>query len=325
MRILVTGGGGFIGSHLSRRLLADGHVVSVVDNEFNGRRECVPSGASFLRADVTRLAEVEPVFVQGLDAVCHLAGQVSIVRSFTDPVADLRTNVEGTLRILQLCLKHQVPRLLYASSMTAYGSRGVVPTPETEPLQPNSYYGITKSAGERFVHATAERPDLDFAFNVTSLRMFSVYGPGQALDNPYQGVLGIFIGQLLRNEPITIFGDGEQTRDFVYIDDVVDGWVRALDNPAAHGGIFNLGSGRSLSINQLAEYAIAAFGHPRGGYKIIYDATRPGEQPRVQADIRRARTILGWEPRTSFESGLAETIRWGRGSYARDPIVVAAG
>jgi UDP-glucose 4-epimerase len=222
-------------------------------------------------------------------------------------------------------LKHQVPRLLYASSMSAYGNRGVIPTPETEPLQPNSYYGITKGAGEQFVHATAERSDLGFAFNVTSLRMFSVYGPGQALDNPYQGVLGIFIGKLLRNEPITIFGDGEQTRDFVYIDDIVDGWVRALDNPAAHGGIFNLGSGRSLSIKQLAEHAIVAFGHPRGGYEIIYGAARPGEQSRVQADIRRAQTILGWEPRTSFESGLAETIRWGRSSYSGDPTDVAAG
>lgn len=316
MNVLVTGGAGFIGSHLSRRLLADGHAVTVVDNESNGRRECVPSGATYVRADVVRPLEVEPVFASGLDAVCHLAGQVSIIRAFTDPVADLRTNVEGTLQILQLCLKHKVPRLIYASSMTAYGNGGIVPTPETEPLQPDSYYGITKSAGERFVHATAGRPDLDFAFNVTSLRMFSVYGPGQALDNPYQGVLGIFIGKVLRQEPITIFGDGEQTRDFVYIDDIVDGWLRALSNPAAHGGVFNLGSGWSLSINQLAEHVIAAFGYPRGGYKIGRAPARPGEQRRVQADIRRAQSILGWEPRTSFENGLAETIRRGRDASA---------
>ncbi len=316
MRILVTGGAGFIGSHLSRRLLTDGHAVAVVDNESNGRRDCVPSSASFVRADVTRPAEIEPVFANGLDAVCHLAGQVSIVRSFSDPVADLRTNVEGTLNVLQLCLKHKVPRLLYASSMTAYGNGGLVPTPETEPLRPDSYYGITKSAGERFVHATAERPDLDFAFNVTSLRMFSVYGPGQALDNPYQGVLGIFIGKVLRNEPITIFGDGEQTRDFVYIDDIVEGWVRALHNPAAYGGVFNLGSGRSLSINQLAEHVVTAFGHARGAYAISHAPARPGEQLQVQADIRRAQSTLGWEPRTRFETGLAETIRQGRDSVA---------
>jgi UDP-glucose 4-epimerase len=325
MRVLVTGGAGFIGSHLSRRLLAEGHAVSVIDNESNGRRENVPSGASYSRADLIRPAEVEPTFASGLDAVCHLAGQVSIIRSFTDPVADLRTNVEGTLNILQLCLRHNVPRLLYASSMTAYGDCRIVPTPETEPCQPDSYYGITKNAAERYVHATAERSDLDFEFCVTSLRMFSVYGPGQALDNPYQGVLGIFIGKLLRGEPISIFGDGEQTRDFVYIDDIVDGWVRALDNPAAGGGVFNLGSGRSLSINQLAEHAVAAFGHPPGRYKVIHAPARPGDQRRVQADIRRAQSILGWEPKTSFETGLAETVRQARESVTRGLTGLIAG
>ena len=245
MRVLVTGGAGFIGAHLCRRLLADGHAVSVVDNEFNGRRENVPAGASYAKADVTRPEEVEPAFARGLDAVCHIAGQVSIIRSFSDPVADLRTNVEGTVNVLQLCLKYKVPRLLYASSMTLYGNVETVPTPETEPCRPDSYYGITKHAAERYVHATAERPDLGFDFSVTSLRMFSVYGPGQSYDNPYQGVLGIFSGNILRGEPITIFGDGDQTRDFVFIDDIVEGWVRALDTPASGGGVFNLGSGRS--------------------------------------------------------------------------------
>src|SRR6185295_2134109 len=136
MRILVTGGAGFIGSHLCRRLLAEGHAVTVVDNESNGQRESVPRGTQFLRGDVTVPAEVEPAFAQGLDAVCNIAGQVSIIRAFSDPVADLRTNVEGTLNILQLCLKYQVPRLLYASSMTIYGNGGMVPTPETDRCWP---------------------------------------------------------------------------------------------------------------------------------------------------------------------------------------------
>src|SRR5262245_25832394 len=260
MKILVTGGAGFIGTHLCRRLLADGHAVSVVDNEFNGKRESLPPGVWFTLGDVAKPAEVEPAFARGLDAVCHIAGQVSIIRSFTNPVLDLRTNVEGTLNVSQLCLKYKVPRLIYASSMTIYGNGGAVPTPETERCWPDSYYGITKLAGERFVHATAERPDLGFDFKVTSLRMYSVYGPGQALDNPYQGVLGIFLGNVMRGEPITIFGDGEQTRDFVYIDDIVDGWTRALSTPATAGQVINLGSGRSLSINQLAEAAIRACG-----------------------------------------------------------------
>jgi UDP-glucose 4-epimerase len=316
MRILVTGGAGFIGSHLVRRLLADGHAVLVVDNESNGRRENVPAGAWYALADVTRPAEVEPAFAQGLDAVCHIAGQVSILRSFSDPVLDLRTNVEGTLQILQLCLKYKIPRLIYASSMTSYGNIQTVPTPETEPCLPDSYYGITKFTAERYVHATAERPDLGFDFRVTSLRMFSVYGPGQSYDNPYQGVLGIFSGNVLRGEPITIFGSGEQTRDFVFIDDIVDGWVRALNTPASGGGIFNLGSGRSTSINRLADYVIDAFGHPPGGYKIIHAPSRPGEQQTVQADVRQARSVLGWEPRTTLDTGLAKTVRWARDEFA---------
>jgi UDP-glucose 4-epimerase len=325
MRILVTGGAGFIGGHLCRRLLAEGHAVSVVDNESNSRRENVPAGAQYLRGDVTRPAEVEPAFAHGLDAVCHIAGQVSIIRAFSDPVADLRTNVEGTLRVLQLCLKYKVPRLIYASSMTLYGDGRTIPTPETEPAQPDSYYGITKQAAERYVHATAERPDLGFDFRATSLRMFSVYGPGQSFSNPYQGVLGIFSGNLLRGEPITIFGDGDQTRDFVYIDDIVEGWVRALDTPASGGRVFNLGSGRSLSINQLAQAAIAAFGHPPGGYKVIRAPTRPGEQRRVQADIRQAQSVLGWQPRTTFESGLAETVSWARREFSAHPTTAALG
>jgi UDP-glucose 4-epimerase len=316
MRVLVTGGAGFIGSHLCRRLLADGHDVSVVDNESNGRRESVPAGVWYAKADVARPEEVRPAFVRGLDAVCHIAGQVSIIRSFSDPVADLRTNVEGTVNVLKLCLEHKVPRLIYASSMTLYGNCSSVPISETEPCQPDSYYGITKYAAERYVHATAERPDLDFDFSVTSLRMYSVYGPGQSYNNPYQGVLGIFSGNVLRGEPITIFGDGEQTRDFVYIDDIVDGWSRALDAPQTRGRIINLGSGRSLSINQLAAHVTAAFGFPPGGYTIFRAPGRPGEQRAVQADIRLAKSLLGWEPRTPFETGLAETVRWAQTEFA---------
>src|SRR5262249_16653120 len=163
-------------------------------------------------------------FSFGLDAVCHIAGQVSLIRSFTDPLIDLRTNTEGTINVLQLCVRHRVPRVLYASSMTVYGHAAVLPTPESTPCCPVSYYGITKHAAERYVHTTAERPDLGFELHATSFRMYNVYGPRQAVDNPYQGVLGIFLGNLLRHEPLTIFGDGEQSRDFVYVDDVVDAW-----------------------------------------------------------------------------------------------------
>lgn len=314
MKIIVTGGAGFIGTHLCRRLIADGHVVTVIDNESNSSRERIPQGARFCFGDVTRPQDLEGVFAEGHDAVCHLAGQVSIIRAFDNPVADLRTNVEGTVNVVQMCIAHRIPRLVYASSMTAYGDTSVVPTPESEPCRPDSYYGITKFAAERFVHATAERPDLDLPLLVTSLRMFSVYGPGQAWDNPYQGVLGIFLGRLQRGEPITIFGDGEQTRDFVFIGDIIDAWMGTLNNQdATKGKIFNLGSGRPLSINELANKVLAAHGLSRDTYDVRNAATRPGEQRQVQADIRHARDTFGWQPKTSFEDGLAATMRWAGG------------
>jgi UDP-glucose 4-epimerase len=305
MRVLVTGGAGFIGSHMADRLVAGGHEVVVVDNGSTGRRENVPATARYIQGDVSRLGDLEPAFAGGVDAVYHIAGQVSLIRSFSDPVVDLRTNVQGTVNALQLCVKYRVPRLLYASSMTVYGRTQVLPTPEATPCEPISYYGITKYAGERYVHTTAERVDLDFDFRVTSFRMYNVYGPRQALDNPYQGVLGIFLGNLLRGEPITIFGDGDQSRDFIYIDDVVDAWVGALENPASYRGVFNLGSGRRLSINQLADHVLAAFGRTRVDSDVAYAPGRPGEQRHVEADITRARATLGWKPRVSFDTGLA--------------------
>ncbi len=309
MNVLVTGGAGFIGSHLADRLIEDGHRVLVVDNESTGRSENVPPAAKYIRADVSNQEELEPAFAAGVDAVCHIAGHVSLIGSFADPIKDLRINLQGTVNVLQLCLRHRVPRLLYASSMTAYGRNGVLPTPENTPCEPISYYGITKYAGERYVHTTAERPDLDFDFRVTSFRMYNVYGPRQALDNPYQGVLGIFIGNVIRGEPITIFGDGEQTRDFIYISDVVEAWATALQNPASYGHSFNLGCGR-LSINQVADHVLAAFERVRANYQVNYRPARPGEQRHAEADITKARTILRWRPRKTFDRGMVETVRW---------------
>ena len=317
MRILVTGGAGFIGSNLVNHLIDAGHMLVVFDNEATGRQANVQPTVEYIKGDVAHLAELERAFIERLDAVCHVAGQVSMIRSLTDPVLDLRTNVEGTVNVLQLCLKHRVPRLLYASSMTAYGRTVTLPTSEDAPCAPISYYGITKYAGERYVLNTGERRDLDFDFNVTCFRMFSVYGPRQALDNPYQGVLGIFLGNLLRGEPVTIFGDGEQSRDFVYIEDIVDAWAGALTNSNSYGGVFNLGSGRRLTINQLADEVLAAFGGNRKEYPVKYAPPRSGEQLHVQADIARARGVLGWEPRVSFEAGLAETVRWARETMKR--------
>ena len=310
MRTLVTGGAGFIGSHMVDRLVTDGHEVTVIDNLATGLRENVPEAARFIKGDVSRLKDLEAAFADGIDAVFHIAGQVSLIRSFTDPVIDLQTNVQGTVNVLQMCIKHRVRRLLYASSMTVYGSDAPLPTAEENPCEPVSYYGITKYAGERYVLTTAQRVDLDFEFLVTAFRMYNVYGPRQALDNPYQGVLGIFLGNLLRSEPIRIFGDGEQSRDFIYIGDIVDAWVGALENPASYGKVFNLGSGHRLSINALTDAALSAFDRSRTDTSVDYAPGRPGEQRHVEADVSRARRLLSWKPRVPFAEGLAETVHW---------------
>ena len=258
--VLVTGGAGFIGSHLTDRLLAEGYDVTVLDNLATGLRENVHAEAQLdRRATWATARRVDEIFAGGrFDAVFHIAGQASIRLSFAEPEIDLRTNVIGTVNVLRACIEHGVPRLVNASSMTAYGEPDRVPTPEDVACVPVSYYGVTKYAAERYAHVTAARTDADLA--VTSLRMFNVYGPRQSISNPYQGVLAIFIGNVLRGEPITIHGDGEQTRDFVYVDDVVDAWLRVLDDPAAAGRVLNVGSGRETSVNELADAVLAAFG-----------------------------------------------------------------
>jgi UDP-glucose 4-epimerase len=313
MRVLVTGGAGFIGSHMADRLLRDGNEVVVLDNESTGSRDNVPAAARYIRGDVSVPADVARAFAGGLDAVLHIAGQASTIRSFDDPTDDLRTNVQGTICVLRHCIAHRVGRLLYASSMTAYGHPAELPVAEDLPLAPVSYYGVSKMAAERYVHATAARNDLDFELHATSFRMFNVYGERQSLQNPYQGVVAIFIANMLRGEPITIFGDGEQSRDFVHIDDVVEAWMAALGDPAAHEQVYNLGTGTRRTVHDLIDATLASRGLTRADYDIRYDRERPGDQRHMEADISRIGGALGWRPRVGFEEGMARTVRWAEG------------
>jgi len=307
---LVTGGAGFIGSHLADQLIESGYQVVVIDNESTGFRENVNPEATYILGDITNITDLQRAFAHDIDVVFHIAGQASTILSFDHPADDLRVNVNGTINVLTMCLEHRVPRLLYASSMTAYGHPVVVPTPEIEPCRPISYYGITKYAAERYIHATADRVDLDFDFRVTSFRMFNVYGERQSMENPYQGVVSIFIANMLKEEPITIHSDGEQSRDFVHIQDVVDAWISALDNEATSGQVFNLGMGERRSINELVDVILAAFGHSRATYPVEYAPLRPGDQRHMAADVTKARQILGWQPKIEFAEGMERTVRW---------------
>lgn len=311
-RVLVTGGAGFIGSHLVARLLARGHAVTSLDDLSTGVREHVPPDAELVEGSVADRELVDGLFARGqFDAVFHVAGQASIRISFASPEVDLATNVLGTINVVRACHESGVQRLLHASSMTIYGEPARVPTPEDEPCVPVSYYGVTKLAAERYVHIAAERPDS--GLEVTSLRMFNVYGPRQSISNPYQGVLAIFIGNVLRGEPITVHGDGLQTRDFVYVDDVVEAWMHVLDLPASFGRAFNVGSGRETSVNELAEAVLRAFGESRSSWEVRREGAQLGDQRRAAADTS-ALNELGWRCRNALEEGLVTTTSWARGA-----------
>lgn len=311
-RILVTGGAGFIGSHLVDLLISQGHQVTVLDNESTGKRAYVNPAATFIAGDVRNKADLAPIFEAGLDAVMHIAGQASIRLSFMDPSADLNVNTLGTINIIDLCMAHRVPRLLFASSMTIYGNPSQSPTPEDHAPMPLSNYAVTKYAAERYAHIAGARTDLDFPFHVTSFRMFNVYGPRQSLTNAYQGVFAIFIGNVLRGEPINIHADGEQSRDFVHVADIARAWAGALDDPRSYGQVINLGTGQPTSVNTLCDAVLDSFGLDRASYTVIHHPAQPGDIRTSAADVTRAHDLLNWQPSIPFAEGIRETIAWAK-------------
>jgi UDP-glucose 4-epimerase len=307
---LVTGGAGFIGSHLAARLVEEGFGVTVLDNFSTGLREAVPDDATLVEGDVGDRTLVDEVFArERFSVVFHTAGQASIRLSFERPEIDLGTNVVGTVNVVRGCVDTGVERLVNASSMTVYGEPDTFPTPEDVPCVPVSYYGVTKYAAERYAHIAGAVAGAETA--VTSLRMFNVYGPGQSISNPYQGVLAIFIGNVLRGEPITVHGDGLQTRDFVYIDDVVDAWMRVVDDPITFGRVLNVGSGRETSVNELVDAVLDAFGESRASWEIRLEPTQLGDQRRAAADTA-ALAALGWGARSTLADGMTPTVAWAR-------------
>ena len=312
-RILVTGGAGFIGSHMTDGLLKAGYQVTVLDNLSTGEKAYVPKRATFMRGDVTKVKDLKKAFAKKLEGVFHIAGCASTIKSFDDPETDLNTNTLGTIRVVQACLSAKVPRFLYASSMTAYGWVNRLPVDvDKTPTRPVSYYGISKYAAERYALASGERLDLGFPFGVTALRMFNVYGRRQSLNNPYQGVASIFIGNIQRREPIKVFGDGEQSRDFIHISDVVAAWIKAFKTPKAIGQVFNLGAGMRISVNELIRTDLRAFGLDPRSYPIHYYPARPGDQRHMQADIRKTRNVLKWAPKMPFAKGMGDVVAWAK-------------
>jgi UDP-glucose 4-epimerase len=304
-RALVTGGAGFIGSHLVERLLQEGMQVVVLDNLSVGKRENVPAEAEFVLGDV-RDPDAVAAAVSGTDAVFHLAARVSIRASVAGFYEDAATNLMGTLNVLRACTSRNSRKLVYASSMAVYAdSPKPVPLSESYHTIPISPYGVAKLASERYAMLVAA----ESGFEAVALRYFNTYGPRQTF-TPYVGVITIFVQHLLRGDRPVIFGDGEQCRDFVYVGDVVEATFRAMLSDA-HGETFNVGSGEAISVSQIASLLCARL---RPDISPRYGPAHPGELRNSVADISKAQQLLGYEPRARLEDKIDEVISWNRGT-----------
>ena len=304
MKILVTGGAGFIGSHVVDCYVAAGHEVVVVDNLASGRRDLVNPGAKLYVTDLRspRLAEV--FRAERPEVVNHHAAQAEVRRSVADPVQDASVNVLGALNLLACCRRFGVSRVIYAATGGAvYGDTLTLPTPEDHPPRPTSPYGVSKLAVEHYLACL----ETLYGTRALSLRYANVYGPRQ---NPLgeAGVVAIFAYQLLRREPVTINGDGEQTRDYVYVGDVAEANLLALKQPNVTG-VLNIGTGVETSVNELFERLQDAGGVTG---KARHAPQKPGEQRRSVLDIALAKRLLGWTPRISLDEGLRLTTEYFR-------------
>jgi UDP-glucose 4-epimerase len=300
-RALVTGGAGFIGSHLVERLLDEGLQVVVLDDLSMGKREYVPKAAGFVQGDVRDPAAVSAAMA-GADVVFHLAARVSIRASVSGFYEDADTNLMGTLNVLQACASHNVQKFIYASSMAVYADAPApVPLREGYKTTPISPYGVAKLASERYAMLVAAGS----GFDAVALRYFNTYGPRQTF-TPYVGVITIFIRRLLHGEAPLIFGDGEQCRDFVYVGDIVDATLRAMTHNV-RGEVFNVGSGCGTTVNQVASMLCARL-NPDVAPEHV--AAHPGELRNSIADIGKARQLLGYEPRSRLEDRIDEVIVW---------------
>jgi UDP-glucose 4-epimerase len=303
---LITGGAGFIGSHLVDFLLEAGHGVTVLDNFSSGRRENLPahSHLDVVEADLLEVAagQISATF----DGLVHLAALPSVNDSWTAMMVAHQLNLTATVRVLELARTLKIPRIVFASSAAVYGNPQSVPISEESPTIPVSPYGLQKLASEQYGRLFSDSSTLSFV----ALRFFNVFGPRQVASSPYSGVISKFAAAMRAGEPVTIYGDGKQTRDFVYVSDIARGIARALAAKAIEAfAVCNLGTGRAVTIRELAETMCSNFPDWKGSIETA--PAPPGDIVHSQASIGAAGRLLGYEPTFSLASGLAEMMRSG--------------
>lgn len=303
MKVLVTGGAGFIGSHLVDRLIQEGHEVVVVDNLLTGKRRNLNKEARFYKQDI-QSSRLERVFGRERPLlVMHLAAQVDLRRSVEDPIFDAQVNILGTLNLLEQAVKYGTRKVVFASSGGAiYGEQDVFPAPESHPIRPLSPYGISKLNGEQYLAYYQRVSGIQHVI----LRYSNVYGPRQDPEGE-AGVVAIFMGKMLAGEQPIINGNGRQTRDFVFVDDVVEANLAAMGKEVQ--GIYNVGTAEETSINDLFRLLVEL---TNAGCKELHGPAKKGEQARSVVDISRLRQELGWEPKVPLREGLKRTVEFFR-------------
>ncbi len=298
MHSLVTGGAGFIGSHLVTALLERGHRVTILDNFSTGRAGNLRhlDGSPLLdliEVDVANLNAIRGHF-EGIDWVFHLAALADIVPSISQPIAYHHSNVDGTVAVLEAARAANVKRFLYAASSSCYGIPDTYPTPETAALRPQYPYALTKLVGEQYVMHWAQV----YGLPAVSLRLFNVYGPRSRTNGTYGAVFGVFLAQKLAGKPFTVVGDGTQTRDFTFVTDVARAFIAAAESNLT-GEIINVGSGGTYSVNRLVQLL---------GGPVVHIPKRPGEPDCTFADTSKIRSLLGWQPVVGFDDGVTEML-----------------
>ena len=304
---LVTGGAGFIGSHLAEELVRRGERVRVVDNLVTGHRENLAGVADrieFIEGDLAHAA-VAARAVDGVDYVLHQAAIPSVPRSVAEPVFCHQANVDATLNVLVAARDAGVRRLVFAGSSSVYGNGAALPTREDSPADPLTPYALQKLVGEQYARLFTAL----YGLETVTTRYFNVFGPRQDPSSPYSGVISLFIRALLDGRPPTIHGDGGQTRDFTYVANVVDGVLKACHAPGVAGDVVNVATGSRVSLNELFGVLRSLIGST---IEPSHGAARTGDIRDSQADISRARATLGYSPAVSFEEGLARTLAWAR-------------
>jgi nucleoside-diphosphate-sugar epimerase len=303
---LVTGGAGFIGSHLAEELLRRGHRVRIADSLITGKRANLAglTGAEFLEGDLADLPFAAQA-VAGVDYVLHQAAIPSVPRSVDDPVTSNRANITATINTLWAAKDAGVKRLVYAASSSAYGNTPTLPKREDMPTHPLSPYALQKLVGEQYCQLFTAL----YRFETVGIRYFNVFGPRQDPGSPYSGVISQFATALLAGRQPTIYGDGGQTRDFTYVANVVDGVLRACDAPKASGEVINVATAGRISLNDLVRVMNLLIG---SNVQPVYKEPRAGDVRDSQADISKAKALLGYEPTVSLEEGLRLTLDWFR-------------